>query len=173
MSRTILILAVFMTGTCLGQQQPNLASQREAMKKLDFLAGKWQGDVLVTRGPDEPMKLVQTEEVQYKIDGLVLLVEGAGRNADGQVVFRALALISYDDAAGVYRFRAYSEGRYLDTELGVTPKGFSWGYAAGPLKATNSMRLNDKGEWTETTETVIGSAPPRKSVEMTLRRLPQ
>jgi hypothetical protein len=34
------------------------------------------------------------------------------------------------------------------------------------------MRVNVKGEWEETTKTQYGATPPRKSVEMTLRRLP-
>lgn len=142
------------------------------MKKLEFLAGKWSGDASVVRGPGEPIRIVQTEDVQFKMDGLVMLVEGTGRNSEGQVVFRALATISYDDTASAYRFRAYNDGRYLDTELKVVPGGFAWGFAAGPVKVNNTMRLSEKGEWVETTETVFGSSPPRKSVEMTLRRQP-
>ncbi len=34
------------------------------------------------------------------------------------------------------------------------------------------MRISEKGEWAETTEAVFGSSPPRKTVELTLRRLP-
>ena len=101
-----------------------------------------------------------------------MLVEGTGRDAKGQIVFQALATISYDETAATYRFRAHNDGRYLDTELTVTPKGFAWGYTAGPLKVSNTMRVNEKGEWAETTEAVFGSSPARKTVEMTLRRLP-
>ena len=89
-------------------QQPNVTAQREAMKKLEFLAGKWSGDALVSRGPGQPMKVVQSENIQFKLDGLVLLLEGTGRNADGRIVFQALATVSYDDAASVYRFRSYT-----------------------------------------------------------------
>ena len=54
------------------------------------------------------IKVKQTEQVTYKLDGLVLLIEGTGRNPDsGDVMFRALATVSYDEAAGVYHFRAY------------------------------------------------------------------
>lgn len=168
----VLVLVVGFAGACHGQQQPNVAAQREAMKKLEFLAGKWSGDASVIRGPGEPIRIVQTEDVQFKMDGLVMLVEGTGRNPDGQVAFRALATISYDDAAAAYRFRAYNGGHYLDTELKVVPGGFAWGFATGPVKVNNTMRLNEKGEWLETTETAFGSSPPRKSVEMTLRRQP-
>ena len=142
------------------------------MKKLDFLAGKWSGEAAVSRGRGEPIKLTQTETVQFKMDGLVMLVEGAGRNAEGRIVFQALATISNDDATSTYRFHAHSDGRYLDTELKVTPNGFEWGYTAGPLKVSNVMRVNPKGEWVETTESTYGATPPRKSVEMTLRRVP-
>ena len=44
------------------------------MKKLDPLVGDWSGDALVARGPGEPMKLLQTEKVQFELDGLVLLI---------------------------------------------------------------------------------------------------
>ena len=169
------IVLVFLTGmTALGygQQQAAVTAQRDAMKKLEFLVGRWSGEGIVVRGPGDPMRLRQTEDVQWKLDGLVMVVEGTGRNAEGQVVFRAFATIAYDDTTSTYRFRAYNDGHYLDTELKVTPGGFAWGYTAGQLKVSNTMRLNEKGEWAEATETQYGATPPRKSVEMTLRRLP-
>ena len=93
-------------------QRPNVKAQGEAMKKLTFLVGTWTGDAL-TAGANEKIKVKQTEEVSFKLDGLVLLIEGTGRNPEnGEVMFRALATVSYDDAAGVYHFRAYNDGSY-------------------------------------------------------------
>lgn len=152
-------------------QQVNVVAQREAMKKLEFLAGKWQGEALVSRGPGAPLKLTQTEDVQYKLGGLVMTVEGTGRNADGVVEFQAFATITFDDAKGQYRFRAHNEGRILDTELEVTSNGFAWGYTAGPLKVRNTMKGTAKGEWAETTESVYNNGPARKSVDMLLKKL--
>ncbi len=169
----IAVLAFGLATACLAQQQPNVEAQRDAMKKLEFLSGKWSGDCSVFRGPGDPIKLIQTEDVQFKLDGLVMLIEGAGRNSAGQVMFRALATISFDETTGVYHFRAFNDGRYLETELKVTPNGFAWGYTAGQAKISNVMRLNEKGEWEETTETTFGSPPPRKSVEMKLQRQPE
>jgi len=152
-----------------GQQAPpNLTMQREAMKKLEFLVGKWEGEGTVMRGTG-PMKLRQSEDVQFKLDGLLLLVEGTGRNEQGQVVFRALATATYDDQARVYRWRAHSEGRYLETELRVTPGGFAWGYEGGPVQVANKMELTAKGEWHEITEIINGNSPPRKTLDMTLK----
>jgi hypothetical protein len=163
-------VALFFITVSYAQQQPNVAAQREAMKKLDFLIGKWSGNASLVRGPGEPLKLVQTEDVQFKLDGLVMLIEGTSRDSNGKVVFHALATISYDDATSTYRFRAYNDGRYLDTELTLPPNGFAWGYDAGTMKVSNTMRLSAKGEWIETTQVTLGSAPPRRTLEMTLRR---
>jgi hypothetical protein len=140
------------------------------MKKLSFLVGKWSGDASVLRGPGEPIKVKQSEDVQYKLDGLLLVVEGTGRDPQsGKVVFNALGIINYDETKGVYRFRAYNDGRYLETDMKVGDKSFEWGFNFGPATTRYVMRINEKGEWIETGEAVVGTSPPRKIVEMTLQ----
>lgn len=165
-------LAGFALGVLLGTagiaQQPNVDAQREAMKKLAFLAGQWSGPVTIALGPGEPLHLTQSENVAYKLDGLVLLVEGQSTGADGKAQFQALATIAYDDVSHTYRFRAYNGGRYLDTELAVQPDGFSWGFDAGPAKIHNTMHMTAKGEWQESTEVAFGTTPPHRSVDMLL-----
>ncbi len=151
---------------------PNAGAQREAMKKLAFLVGKWSGPVSISRGPGEPLKLTQTEYVQYKLDGLVLLVEGESTGLDGKAQFQAIATIAYDDTTHTYRFRAYNEGHYIDTELSVQPDGFAWGFSAGPAKIQNAMHLGAKGEWQETTDVTFVSNPPHRSVDMLLQHQP-
>lgn len=157
----------------LAAQQPDsnsVAVQREAMQKLSFLAGKWSGPVTIVRGPGEPLHLTQTENVEYKLDGLVMLIQGKSTDAQGRVQFSALATVAYDDATHTYHFRAYNDGHYVDTELKVPDHGFSWGFTAGPAHIVNTMHLTAKGEWDEVTEVTVGKYPPRKSVEMLLHK---
>jgi hypothetical protein len=158
--------------TIAAQQLPGNGAQvqREAMQKLAFLAGRWSGPVTVIRGPGGPLHLTQTENVAFKLDGLVLLIEGQSSGADGKGRFQALATIAYDDATRSYHIRAYNEGHYLDTELTVLADGFSWGFQGGPAHVVNTMHLGAKGQWQETTEVTFGSNPPRKSVEMVLEK---
>lgn len=170
MKNLCLVLLIGFAATGNGQQ-PNVAAQREAMKKLDFLVGKWSGDAPVSNGPGQSTKLIQTEDVQLKMDGLVMAIKGTGRTTSGEIAFQALATISYDDATSTYHFRAYNDGRYLDTELNVMPKGFAWGFPAGPAKISNTMRLDENGDWVETTQMTLGTSSPRTSVEMLLRRV--
>ena len=164
--------ACWVAGVVAGQERgPDASVQRQAMQKLAFLAGKWVGEARVVRGPGEPLKIEQTEEVRFKLDGLMLLVEGTGRDQTGKVVFSAMAVISYDDATQTYRFRSFSGGHYLDTELKVSGYGFAWGYTSGPLTVKNTMQLDAQGAWVETTETKYGDQPARRTVEMKLGKL--
>jgi hypothetical protein len=143
-------------------------TQHEAMRKLAFLVGRWSGPATIVRGPSESLHLTQTENVEYKLDGLVLLIEGKAVGADGRTQFEALATVAYDDASHAYRFRAYHDGHYVDTELKTVPDGFSWAMDSGPAHIVNTMQLTAKGEWQEATEVAFGGNPPRRSVEMML-----
>jgi hypothetical protein len=159
----------------LAAQRPgpdSLNVQRDPMRKLSFLAGHWSGPVTIIRGRAEPLHLTQTEEVDYKLDGLVLLIQGKSTSADGKTQFSALATIAYDDASRTYRLRAYNDGRYLDTELSVPDNGFSWSFTAGAAPMVNTMYLTGNGEWNEVTEVTVGSNPPQRSVEMLLQPQP-
>jgi hypothetical protein len=152
---------------------PNLDAQRAALKKLDFLVGKWSGEARVLRGPGEPLELNQTEEVQYKLDGLILVIEGIGKTkADGRIALQAFAIISYEDESETHRMRAFNDGRFLETEvkLSESGKGITWGFALGDIKTSSTLRINEREEWTELAEITIGSQPPRKLIELRVAR---
>jgi hypothetical protein len=124
---------------------PDLYAQRAAMKKLEFLVGKWTGEARMMRAQGEPLVMIQTEEAQYRLDGLILSIEGVGR-ANGKPALQAFGIISFDDEIGTYRMRAYNDGRFLETEVKLIDKGFTWGFALG----------------TEQHEITIGTQAPKK-----------
>lgn len=160
-------LCLALAVTASAQSRPNPAAQREAMKKLAFLVGTWSGDATISTAPGAPKRLRQTESVAYRLDGLVLLVEGTGRNPEtGVVEFNALATISFDDRTGTYRFRAFNDGNYLDTEFLVRERGFEWGFASGPAAVKNVMTLDEAGRWVEFTEVSVNGGPARRTVEI-------
>lgn len=167
------ILVLWLPASHVAQGQDTAAAvERQAMQKLAFLAGHWSGPVTITRGPGVVLHLTQSEDVQYKLNGLVMLVEGKSTGADGRVDFQALATIAYDDSSHTYRFRAYNSGRYVDSKLTLIAGGFSWGFNAGPAHIVNTMHVTSKSEWQESTDVAIGDHPPQRSVEMLLHREP-
>jgi len=102
---------------------PNIEAQRAAMKKLEFLVGEWSGEASVLRAAGQFVDLVQTEWAHFRLDGLLLVIEGIGRGKTyGAPALQALGLISFDDDAGTYRTRAFDDGRWLETEV----KRVSW-----------------------------------------------
>ncbi len=153
---------------------PDIEAQRAAMKKLEFLIGEWSGEASVLRGPGQFVDMAQTESAQFKLDGLLLMIEGVGRaKTDGRVALQALGLISFDDDAGTYRMRAFNDGRWLETEVKLAEGegSISWGFALGEFKTSTVLRINDKGEWTELGQLTIGDRAPQKMMELRVSRM--
>ena len=153
---------------------PDLNAQRTAMKKLEFLVGKWNGEARLRRGSDQWMDLHQSEEAQYKLDGLILVIEGIGRTkSDGRSILQALGVISFDDETATYHIRAFNDGRFLESEVKLLgqDKAISWGFALGQVATKSVLRINESGEWAELAEIQIGSEPPKTLLELTVRRI--
>lgn len=147
---------------------PAIEAQRAAMQKLACLIGKWSGRVRIFR-PSGEIELIQTEEADYKLDGLLLTIEGIGRSSsDGRPGLQALGIISYDDDAKVYRMRAFNDGRWLETELTLAGDGkeLRWGFALQDIQTSSVLRIDGNGDWTELHEIRVGSQVPKKFMEL-------
>jgi hypothetical protein len=100
----------------------------------------------MARGAGKGIELVQTEEVGYKLDGLILVIEGVGRaKSSGAPALQAFGIISYDDDNQTYRMRAFNDGRFLETEIKLLEegKGMTWGFALGEIKTSSLLRINE------------------------------
>jgi hypothetical protein len=154
-------------------QTPDLDAQRAAMKKLAFLSGRWAGEARILRGAGESVEVEQTEEAQYKLEGLVLMIEGVGKKKlGGEPILQALGMLSYDDESRTYRLRSFNDGRFLETDVKLADhgEGISWGFMLGEIHTHSELRINEKGEWTELHEITIGSQPAKKFMEVRVRR---
>lgn len=142
------------------------------MKKLEFLAGKWVGPASAQTGPGKTVQLNQTEQIEYRLDDLLLTIEGTGRDPEsGKVLFHAFAVVSYDEAAGEYAIRAYSDGRKIDSRLESDGKGFAWSMSVGNgVNVRHVMRLTDKGNWSETSVVKLPSGQEFTQVRMDLQK---
>jgi hypothetical protein len=152
-------------------RQPNLEAQRAAMKKLQFLVGSWAGEARLLLAEGGPVTLAQTEDAQYKLDGLILCIEGIGRTKrDGKAALQGLAIISYDDETDRYRMRAFNDGRFMEAEVNLLDnvRGITWGFDLGQVRTYSVLRINETGDWTELIQLSIGSEPPTNFLELTV-----
>src|SRR5689334_18205655 len=116
---------------------PDVVTQRTAMKKLGFLIGNYSGEASIIRGPGQFAEVWQTEEAQFRLGGLVVMIEGIGRlKSDNTPILQALGLISFDETSGKYHMRAFNDGRWLETEVRLLdePNTISWGFTLGEMR---------------------------------------
>ena len=164
----VAVIAVF-----AADQQTPKDVQRGEMKKLDWSVGHWKGTGWIQMGPQGRKEFTQTETIQAKLDGLVLVIEGQGKaKEDGATVHTALAFVSYDERAKTFRWRAFTaEGRQTDAEAKVGTDTLEWGLQIpqrGRMRYT--IKLNEKGEWFEVGEMTQDGQTWQKFFEMTLQR---
>jgi hypothetical protein len=169
----LMLAALTLTAGAARAQEAG-AGGREAMRRLAFLEGEWEGEAWIESGPGERRRLRQTETVRYSNSGHVLVIQGTGWESEAggaeRMAFNAVAVVSHAADAG-YRMRSYTmEGRTGDFELTVSDSGFVWGmeFPAGRVRYT--MRLTPEGEWREVGEFFRGEAPGRTVIELRVRK---
>lgn len=178
MKRIALLFSIVLAAPAIAQGPPPPTAQLAEMKKLDFLIGRWKGDGWIEFGPQR-RTFTETESVQAKQDGLLLLIEGLGKSkaAAGEpekTAHEALAIVFYDLPTKSYRFHAYKAGYFTDIDFKVAEKGFEWGFPEprSGSKIRFVMKLNEAGQWFETGEISQDGKTWHKFFEMTLQRVP-
>ena len=146
--------------------------QRREMKKLDWFVGHWKGTGWIEMGPQGRHEFTQTETIEAKLDGLVLVIEGSGKaKEDGSTVHAALAFVSYDHRANKFRWHAFTAEGQMDTEAKVGTDTLEWTLdipQRGRMRYT--ITRNEKGEWFEIGEMIHEDQTRHKFFEMTLRK---
>lgn len=155
---------------------PNLAAQKAAMEKLAWLVGGWEGTGWTLLPSGERATFRQTETVEMRLDGRLMLIEGRGFDPapGGPMVFNALAALSYSDAAGRYEFRSYAMGYAGTFEGEALDDGvFRWTMRPPGQIIRYTITRTPQGAWREVGErSVDGGAAWTLTHEMTLTRRP-
>jgi len=115
------VLTVVAVVSVFAADQPTSKdAQRREMKKLDWFVGHWKGTGWIQLGPQGRHEFTQTETIEAKLAGLVLVIEGSGKaKEDGSTVHTALAFVSYDHRANKFRWHAFTPEGQIDTEAKV------------------------------------------------------
>jgi hypothetical protein len=181
-TKSILILSALLLwgalpSTIIGQPPGPPAALLREMAKLKFLTGTWRGDGWIEFAPGQRHNFSSSEEVQFKLDGVVLLVEGIHKirvpnQASEMKIHHALATVTYDESAKNYRFDAHKfDGKSVETRGEFKDGAFIWGFKDpqfGQMRYT--IRVNAQGQWSEIGERSSDGAAWTKFFEMTLSK---
>lgn len=155
-----------------GPPPDTVAAQIEAMKACSFLVGQWQGEGWMAFGPGDRRTFHQAEDVTSKLNGLLLQIEGLGKNDAGGIVHDALAILSYDPDGKRYHFKSYEHmGRSVDAAAECRNGTITWILPTGPRTMRYTIALNQKGQWYEIGEATTDGKTYQKFFEMTLDRI--
>lgn len=166
-----LLITTFMS-ISVSAQEPNTAEAKKAeMKKLDKMIGQWKGSGWIQQGPKRET-FTGTENVQRKVDGLALLIEGKFANPEGKVIHETLAAMSYDTTAKFYKMRAYlASGMSGEYDLKIVGDVYEWGFqtpAGATIKYTIAVTPD---KWIENGEFSKDGKEWMKFFEMKLDRV--
>ncbi|MGE0772895.1 MAG: hypothetical protein AB7K37_14360 [Cyclobacteriaceae bacterium] len=173
MKKLILVSLVLLSVTFAIAQRPDMSAQcKEAMKKLAYFVGDWQGTATV-QSPQGPMTLQQTEHIQWQMDGLLLQIEGIGRQND-QIKFHAMAIVNFDPTDQQFKFKSFvKEGFSTNAYFKeLKPNQFEWGFdVPSGGKTRYVITLDDqKGTWHETGEYSRDGNTWMRFIEMNLTK---
>lgn len=181
-NRNILMLLTVVPLFALAQPDPaverRVAAQRQAIAKLAFLAGEWDGMGWIQFG-ERKIDFLGHERVEPRLDGTLLLVEGLHHEkqpdgSKGRVVHNAMGIFSFDAEAKTYGFRTYvlrGGGKDAWAKV-IADHHVEWGFSdprGGAMRYT--ITLTPAGEWHEIGERSAGDGKPwTKFFEMTLKK---
>lgn len=147
----------------------------EAMQKLDFMVGEWEGEGWMQMGPGEPSTFQIHERVQSKAGGHVLLIEGHGTEQragydEPVTVHEALAVLSYDAEQARYLLRSFTaQGRYVDADVEVGEGQVIWSFAVPQGRVRYTM-THAADRWKEIGEFSADGQAWQQFLEMNLTR---
>jgi hypothetical protein len=146
-----------------------IAAEQAAMKKLDWMRGRWRGPA-AGRNPGGEYHVTQTERIGPFLNGTVMVMEGKGFRADGSPGFNAFGILSFDPHSGEYTLRSYAQGYAGTFKLTPSGTGYVWEIPAGPMTMRYTANLHD-GIWTEVGDRIVPGQPPQRFFEMNLKRV--
>lgn len=152
-------------------QKAHINASKKAISKLNYMVGNWSGwaEVQTRQGP---IKIFQTERVEYKLDSTIILVQGTGFASDAreQIEFQALGVISFDPVQQSYRLKTYKDGQQLDVGLEVFEEdGFQWKNET-PYGTMRNASSFVEGKWIDKSYFQRPETPEMPTVDMTLTR---
>ncbi len=172
-SSALLLLSLLLPAVAHAQDPQaaaNIAKARAALQPVAWLAGTWEGDAQVAMGPNNAMKVRQSEDVVWGAGGTVLIIRGTGRDpSTGAINFEAAATVWFDADAQKLRMRTFRDGRTIEPDIEARTDTIIWGFAVTGGRIRYTITREDDG-WHEVGDFIREGGQPFRTIEMRLSR---
>ena len=109
------IVLIFATAITAQSFETDSVSKSE-VSKLAFITGQWKGTGWMMGMDKNKMAFEQTENIAFKLDNTVLLIEGQGKS-NGKIIHNAMAIVTFNKETNCYNFESYLQngrkGQYI------------------------------------------------------------
>lgn len=120
----IIALSVLIVSHSFAQSTETDSISKSKISQLEFMVGSWKGSGWMMGRDEVKSEFDQTEEIHFKLDSTMVMVEGVGKS-QGKIVHNALAILTYNKLEDKYSFRSYLQnGQWY--EMGEFLRGESW-----------------------------------------------
>jgi hypothetical protein len=172
-----LMIAGVSTGIVLAQAQE--IGDKQKMEVFSDWVGQWEGESTIQMGPGAAHKANVDEHIEFKLDGMVLMMQGVGTTADAttkkeSIVHQALGILSYDQQSGRYKFRTWlADGKMTEAWFkDLSDDKYQWGFDTPQGKVRYNIALDPaKKNWRETGEFSSDGTKWHKFLEMNLAKM--
>jgi hypothetical protein len=176
--RNILLVCLVLAGmVSASYAQPSEAMGKEKMKIFEAWSGKWKGEGSMQMGPGEPKKSTVEETIEYKLDGMILLVEGLGTSpneaGENKVVHHAMAILSFNQQTQQYQFNTFlKDGRSSQAWFKALGNNqYQWGFDTPRGKTKYTITIDTTANtWQEIGEFATDGNTWMKFFEMNLKK---
>jgi hypothetical protein len=128
MKKLIPCLLIALTSQVMAQRPDFAAQCKTEMQKLSYLVGDWKGEASV-KNQNGTKTVAQSEHIEWKVDGLVLSIEGTGSEQD-KITFQAFAVVNFDITDQQFKLKSFvKEGFSSNAYFKVQEENrFEWGF---------------------------------------------
>lgn len=173
--KVVFIIIAVLFGVLLSNslKAQNATTSQEKMKPLSGWAGQWKGEGWSMDQSRQQTEFTVEENIQWKLDGRVILAEGIGTNkSDGKIGFHALGTIYYNNEKKIYEIKSFvDDGNMTLATARFNDKGqFIWGFDVPGGKIQYTITLTET-TWNEKGAFVMPSGQEFPIMEMSLTRV--
>lgn len=174
---TYAVLAILMFAPVQAQGPPVPTAQIEAIGKLAWMAGEWEGSGWTEYAPGMKSTFKSQESVELRLNGVALVVEGyhtAEIPGQGEVpVHEAIGMIVYNPYQKAYLFHSKTAAGYGGSYDLVLKEDASVVWKIDTPEGTMrfTIRRDASGRWVEIGERSSGDGAWKEFFGMTLEKV--